>query len=229
MNAITRRKAAEDLCILRRKMTMGTIADEWRRVASSGKARKKHEGSYVIDDSSSSEKEMDTPQERIEDTNLALYVVKPRIMVPRSTKLNYRRRRYQRYMASHHPLLPGIRHPELRNLDFLRAPDMGSSYMSLGALVSRWMEFDAETQTYINMPVLEAIQLGQCYQIQIRDAPAEILALIDSGASIFLSRWKAHFPFLMATTMHVQGLGAVSLNRCGPVVEKKKGTRATPA
>ena len=222
LDVMTRRKAANELYITRRMMDMRTVAGEWRRVASSSKAQgkiraklKKDEVTPIDDDSNSIE---DEHQNGLETSDLALYVSKSRIKVTRSTKVNYRRRRYHKYMATCHPLLQGWRHPDLQNLDFMRAPDVNSTYMSLGALVSRWIQFDADSQSYISMPVLEAIQLGQCYKIQVRDAPAEILALIDSGASIFLSRWKAHFPFLMATTMHVQGLGAVSLDRCGPVV-----------
>jgi hypothetical protein len=68
--------------------------------------------------------------------------------------------------------------------EYMFAPHVLSSYMSLSSVTSRHLQFDTEKQQYINMPASEAIEFLASYNVQVSEVmPGLILILYDTGCS----------------------------------------------
>ena len=102
--------------------------------------------------------------------------------------------------------------------EYMFAPHVLSSYMSLSSVTSRHLQFDAEKQEYINMPASEAIEFLASYNVRVSEVmPGLILILYDTGCTVFISPLEDHFCVEIRCDAAINGIGKRSVKIAGPI------------
>ena len=134
----------------------------------------------------------------------------------RKTRATIRLRRMTEDMRSYH------RNREIdriRKMTVKFAPEPSSAFMQLGALISRIIEFDSETQEYISAPAFEAVKFLECYNVRARQMPLGVrLLLYDTGSTTFLSPEDHHFPVELKCDVKINGIGQQIVTSMAPQI-----------
>jgi len=102
--------------------------------------------------------------------------------------------------------------------EYMFAPHILSSYMSLSSVTSRHLQFDAEKQEYINMPASEAIEFLASYDVRVSEVmPGLTLILYDTGCTVFISPLADHFCVEIRCDAAINGIGKRSVKIAGPI------------